>query len=41
MAILAVKSEARSPGAKVIVTSLKDRALKIEWADPSNSGDGT
>jgi hypothetical protein len=41
MAILAIKSEERSPGAKVIVTSLKDRALKIEWVDPSNSGDGT
>lgn len=30
MAILAIQSEVRSPEAKVIVTSLKDRTLKIE-----------
>ncbi|HWM60554.1 MAG TPA: hypothetical protein VNN98_00305 [Rhizomicrobium sp.] len=36
MAILAIQAEEKSPDAKVIVTSLKDRTLKTEWAGPSN-----
>jgi hypothetical protein len=36
MAILAIKAEKRSPEAKAIVTSLKDRILKIEWSGPPN-----
>jgi hypothetical protein len=40
MAILAIQSEVRSPEAKVIVTSSKDRALKPEWVSPSNECDG-
>jgi hypothetical protein len=40
MAILAIQAEEKSPDAKVIVTSLKDRTLKTEWAGPSNKSGG-
>ena len=39
MAILAIQAEEKSPDAKVIVTSLKDRTLKTEWASPPNGSD--
>ena len=40
IAILTVQSEERSPEARVIVTSLKDRILKTEWVSPLNKSDG-
>jgi len=36
MAIIAIRAEERSPEAKAIVVSLKDRILKIEWSSQPN-----
>jgi hypothetical protein len=34
LAIRAIQSEVKAPEAKIVVTSLKDRALKTEWVSP-------
>jgi hypothetical protein len=39
IAILALRAEDRPPGAKAIVTSLKDNAVKTEWESPPSGND--
>jgi hypothetical protein len=40
MAILKIQAEATPPQAKIIVTSWKERTLKIEWVGPPNGPGG-